>query len=82
MKKIDNFNTSKWLIENKITTNLTLKEDESKFSDIDADMDPKRKENLENSLDGIIDDLHELGGYSLPFIKEYLNYLVNQQFNF
>ncbi len=47
MKKADNFDAKQWLIENKKTTSSILKEDESKFSDINADMDPKRKEDLE-----------------------------------
>ena len=82
MKKADNFDASKWLVENKVTTTSTLKENESKFSDIDADMDPKRKEDLENLLDGIIDDLYEQGGYDLPIIKEYLIHLVSKSFKF
>jgi hypothetical protein len=79
---MDNFDLKKYLAENKVTTASTLKEDESKFSDIDADMDPKRKEDLENLLDGIIDDLYELGGYDLPIVKEYLTHLVSKSFNF
>jgi hypothetical protein len=82
MKKADNFDASKWLVENKVTTSSTLKENESKFSDIDADMDPKRKEDLENLLDGIIDDLYEQGGYDLPIVKEYLIHLVSKSFKF
>ena len=82
MKKADNFDASKWLVENKVTTASTLKENESKFSDIDADMDPKRKEDLENLLDGIIDDLYEQGGYDLPIVKEYLIHLVSKSFKF
>jgi hypothetical protein len=31
MKKVDNFDSSKWLIENKITTQSRLNEDESNF---------------------------------------------------
>jgi hypothetical protein len=79
---MDNFDLKKYLVENKVTTASTLKEDESKFSDIDADMDPKRKEDLENLLDGIIDDLYEQGGYDLPIVKEYLIHLVSKLFNF
>jgi hypothetical protein len=79
---MDNFDLKKYLAENKVTTASTLKEDESKFSDIDADMDPKRKEDLENLLDGIIDDLYEQGGYDLPIVKEYLIHLVSKLFNF
>ena len=45
---MDNFDLKKYLAENKVTTASTLKENESKFSDIDADMDPKRKEDLED----------------------------------
>ena len=82
MKKADNFDASKWLVENKVTTTSTLKEDESKFSDIDADIDPKLKEDLENLLDGIIDDLYEQGGYDLPIVKEYLIHLVSKEFKF
>jgi hypothetical protein len=73
---MDNFDLKKYLVENKVTTASTLKEDESKFSDINADMDPNRKEDLENLLDGIIDDLYEQGGYDLPIVKEYLIHLV------
>ena len=79
---MDNFDLKKYLAENKVTTASTLKEDESKFSDIDADMDPKRKEDLENLLDGIIDDLYEQGGYDLPIVKEYLIHLVSKEFKF
>ena len=79
---MDNFDLKKYLAENKVTTASTLKEDESKFSDIDADMDPKRKEDLENLLDGIIDDLYEQGGYDLPIVKEYLVNLVSKSFKF
>lgn len=79
---MDNFDLKKYLAENKVTTASTLKENESKFSDIDADMDPKRKEDLEDLLDGIIDDLYEQGGYDMPIIKEYLRYLVDKSFNF
>jgi hypothetical protein len=79
---MDNFDLKKYLVENKVTTASTLKEDESKFSDIDADMDPKRKEDLENLLDGIIDDLYEQGGYDLPIVKEYLIHLVSKEFKF
>jgi len=79
---MDNFDLKKYLVENKVTTTSTLKENESKFSDIDADMDPKRKEDLENLLDGIIDDLYEQGGYDLPIVKEYLIHLVSKEFNF
>ena len=79
---MDNFDLKKYLVENKVTTASTLKENESKFSDIDADMDPKRKEDLENLLDGIIDDLYEQGGYDLPIVKEYLIHLVSKLFNF
>jgi hypothetical protein len=79
---MDNFDLKKYLAENKVTTASTLKENESKFSDIDADMDPKRKEDLENLLDGIIDDLYEQGGYDLPIVKEYLIHLVSKSFKF
>jgi len=79
---MDNFDLKKYLVENKVTTASTLKENESKFSDIDADMDPKRKEDLENLLDGIIDDLYEQGGYDLPIVKEYLIHLVSKSFKF
>jgi len=79
---MDNFDLKKYLVENKVTTNSTIKENESKFSDIDADMDPKRKEDLENLLDGIIDDLYEQGGYDLPIVKEYLIHLVSKEFKF
>ena len=79
---MDNFDLKKYLVENKVTTSSTLKEDESKFSDINADMDPNRKENLENLLDGIIDDLYEQGGYDLPIVKEYLIHLVSKSFKF
>jgi len=79
---MDNFDLKKYLVENKVTTTSTLKENESKFSDIDADMDPKRKEDLENLLDGIIDDLYEQGGYDLPIVKEYLIHLVSKEFKF
>lgn len=79
---MDNFDLKKYLAENKVTTASTLKENESKFSDIDADMDPKRKEDLENLLDGIIDDLYEQGGYDLPIVKEYLIHLVSKEFKF
>jgi hypothetical protein len=79
---MDNFDLKKYLAENKSTTASTLKENESKFSDIDADMDPKRKEDLENLLDGIIDDLYEQGGYDLPIVKEYLVNLVSKSFKF
>jgi hypothetical protein len=79
---MDNFDLKKYLVENKVTTASTLKENESKFSDIDADMDPKRKEDLENLLDGIIDDLYEQGGYDLPIVKEYLIHLVSKEFKF
>jgi len=79
---MDNFDLKKYLVENKVTTTSTLKEDESKFSDIDADIDPKLKEDLENLLDGIIDDLYEQGGYDLPIVKEYLIHLVSKSFKF
>ena len=79
---MDNFDLKKYLAENKVTTASTLKENESKFSDIDADMDPKRKEDLENLLDGIIDNLYEQGGYDLPIVKEYLIHLVSKSFKF
>ena len=72
---MDNFDLKKFLVENKLR-NEEINE-EKDFSDIDMDMG-KDKEAFMNSVEGIIEDLYNQGGYrDISFIKEYLKHLID-----
>ena len=56
MKKADNFNVSKWLIENKITTQSRLNENKIPGVDVDIDDDMITLSSDSGDYDGFIED--------------------------
>ena len=56
MKKADNFNANKWLIENKITTQSRLNENKIPGVDVDIDDDMITLSDDSGDYDGFIED--------------------------
>jgi hypothetical protein len=56
MKKADNFNVNKWLIENKITTQSRLNENKIPGVDVDIDDDMITLSSDSGDYDGFIED--------------------------
>jgi hypothetical protein len=48
MKKADNFDASKWLVENKITTQSRLKEEKT-WDDVDKELADEEAQDMENA---------------------------------